>query len=75
LLEAHALQLSKLPRIAALWPVANTDALNIDALGQLLGDLGDYLWKRGVGLDIQSEQAVFAAEPQYHGGALWILGW
>lgn len=60
MLEAYALKASKLPRVASLRLVANTDALDVDILGQLLGNLGQNRRKGVLGLYRQPELAVFA---------------
>jgi hypothetical protein len=62
LLEAYAFEFSKLPRVASLRAIANTDALDVDIAGQLLGNLGQNRGKGILGLYRQPELAVFANE-------------
>jgi hypothetical protein len=73
LLEAHTLEVCHFPRIASLRAVANTNALEVDIIGKLFGDLGKNVWESVLRLYRQPELALFANEPQYHGGTLTVL--
>lgn len=73
MLEAHTFKIYEFPRIATLRTVADTEALEIGIFRELLGDLWENICESILGLYRQSELALFANEPEYHGGTLSVL--